>query len=96
MFPREVQITDPVEALIVEQALAMARELKQVCRAAPDGEVLGEAEKVAVARGRELTRKSLEVVLNHEAHELEKKGRAAAPAPASERGNIAADRRDRS
>jgi hypothetical protein len=72
-YPREIRIEDPVEALIVEQALAMVRDLKQVADDAPDGQVLARAEQAAVRQGRELTRKSLEAVLNAQGAELEKK-----------------------
>ena len=87
---RELRITDPVEALAVEQALAMVGELKRVCATAPDGQVLAQAEQVAVARGRELTRQSLEAVLNQQAAEVEKKGRPAERAPAADRASTAA------
>ncbi len=60
---------------MVEQALAMYREMRNAAREAPDGEVLDRAEALAMARGRELTRKSLEAVLNEETQEVEKKGR---------------------
>ncbi len=91
----ELRITDPLEALFVEQALAMARELKRVCDAAPDGQVLAQAEQVAVHRGRELTRRGLEAVLNQQAEAVEKRGRAAAPAPVAEHAGIEAATGDR-
>ena len=75
MYPREIRVDNPQEALVVEQALAMYRETRNVARDAPDGEVLDRAEVFAMARGRELTRKTLESVLNEEAREVEKKGR---------------------
>lgn len=72
-YPREIRIEDPVEALVVEQALAMVRDLKRVADEAPDGQVLAHAEQAAVRQGRELTRKSLEAVVNAQGAELEKK-----------------------
>jgi len=90
MYPRDIRVNDPQEALIVEQALAMYREMRSVCRAAPDGQVLARAEQLAVQRGRDLTRQSLESVLNEEAQEVEKKGRPAAAALAVDRANTAA------
>jgi hypothetical protein len=71
-FPREIRIENATEALIVEQALAMARDLKQVADDAPDGQVLARAEQAAVRQGRELTRKSLEAVLNAQGEDLKK------------------------
>ena len=75
MGSRDIRVTDPVDALLVEQLLAMLHELRDACRTAPDGHVLKQAEQIAVHRGQELTRKALESVLNEQAKEVEKKGR---------------------
>jgi hypothetical protein len=64
--------------------------MKQTADAAPDGQVLSQAETVAVARGREFTRKSLEAVLNEQAEDVEKKLRQAAIADVEDRDTIAA------
>jgi hypothetical protein len=73
MKAREVRVANPKDAVLVEQFLAMVRELREVCQNAPDGQVLGQAEQLAVMRGRELIRKTLEGVLNEQAGEVEKK-----------------------
>ena len=91
MYSRDIRVNDPQEALIVEQALAMYREMRSACRAAPDGQVLARAEQLAVQRGRELMRQSLESVLNDEAQEVEKKGSPADAVSAVEAVNTAAD-----
>jgi len=78
----QVEVRTPLEALLVEQALLMARELQAAADAAPDGRVLADAELVALRAGRELTRKALEAALQAQAQEAEKRGRRAAPAPA--------------
>jgi hypothetical protein len=96
MYARDIRVNSPLEALVVEQALAMVREMKRVADAAPDGKVLDHAETVAVAQGRELTRKSLEAVLNDQAAEVEKKGRRAGRARAARRANTAGVTRGRS
>lgn len=75
MYPRDIRVENPQEALIVEQALAMYREMRTTAREAPDGEVFDRAESLALDRGRELMRKSLETVVNEEAREVEKRGR---------------------
>lgn len=72
-----------LEAILLEQALAMARELEAVSDAAPDGQVLALAEDAAVRSGRELTRAALEAALRRQAEAAEKKGLPAAPAPAA-------------
>ena len=96
MTARLIQVENAQEALVVEQALAMYRELNQTCKLAPDGEVLNLAEQLAVQRGRELTRKTLEAVLNAQAEEVEKKGRRVGRVPAKGRGITGAARRRRS
>ena len=64
MQPRTLRLTDPVEALAVEQALALVRQLRQACQTAPHGQLLAQAEIVALAQSRELSRCTLEAVLN--------------------------------
>ncbi len=95
-YPREIRVEDATEALIVEQALAMARDLKRTADAAPDGQVLSIAEQAAVRQGRELTRRSLEAVLNAQGEDIEKKLRRAACAGAAGGDATAADGRVRS
>jgi len=91
MKARDVRIADPKDAVLVEQFLAMVHELRTVCQSAPDGQVLGQAEQLAVLRGRELIRKTLEGVLNEQAQEVEKKGPRPAAVFAAEFARIAAD-----
>lgn len=82
-MPLSVEIRTPLEALLVEQALLLARELQAAADAAPDGRVLADAELVALRAGRELTRKALEAALQAQADGAEKRGRPAAPAAAA-------------
>jgi len=92
MEPRTLRLTDPVEALVVEQALALVRQLRQTCQAAPHGQVLAQAELLAVSGGRELARRALEAALNQADVPAEKKGRRSGPAPVK-RGAKARDGR---
>jgi hypothetical protein len=87
MYPRDIRVENPQEALIVEQALAMYREMRRAAAAAPDGQVLSIAEGLALARGRELTRDSLQAVLQEEAREGEKKGARREAVRVAEAGN---------
>ena len=80
---RTVTVRTELEAILVEQALAMARELEAISDAAPDGQVLAVAEAAAVRSGRDLTRAALEAALRRQAEAAERKGLAAAPAPAA-------------
>lgn len=70
----------PEERLIAEQAVLNFRELNKACDAAADGTVLNVCEKLAMQQGRELIRRTMEVTLNQQAAEVEKKGRRAARA----------------
>lgn len=83
MYPRTIEVRNGREAIAVEQALAMVRELEQIADATPDGRVLAAVEQAAVDRGRRFTRDRLQDALNSQATDLEKKGRAAGTAPAA-------------
>ena len=87
MSPRSFQAQTPLEALLVEQALVIARQLQQTADAAPDGQVLARVEAAAVPAGREFTRRAVEAALQAQAAAAEKKGRPAGPAPAAAGGS---------
>lgn len=96
MYPGNIRVENPQEALIVEQALAMYREMRHAAAEAGDGDVLSVAEGLAVTRGRELMRKSLESVLQEEAQASEKKGPRPEDVFAAEFASIAAGKSVRS
>jgi hypothetical protein len=75
----------PEERLLAEQAVLQYRSLRKACVEAPDGKVLGIAERIAVHQGREMTRRTLETALQQEATEVEKKGAQAERAPTAKR-----------
>ena len=83
MTPRSFQADTPLQALLVEQALLLARQLEQTAADAPDGQVLAKVEAAAVPAGRELTRKAVEATLQAQAEQAEKMGRRAGAAPAA-------------
>ncbi len=95
MARREISVSDGVEALFTEKALAMFRELRQTAEAAPDGEVLHQAELFAVREGQELIRQGLESVIQDQADEVEKKGRRPERVLAEELAHIAAESQNR-
>jgi hypothetical protein len=78
---RTFQTQTPLEALLVEQALLLARRLQKAADDAPDGQVLAAVEATAVPAGRELTRKAVGAALQAQAPAAEKRGRRPAPAP---------------
>lgn len=72
----------PNERLVAEQAVLNLRALNAACDAAADGTVLGIAEQLAVKQGREATRRTLEMALQTQDAEVEKKARRAGRAGA--------------
>lgn len=82
---RTSRTTTPLKALLVEQALLLARQLQQMADAAPDGQVLAAVEGAAVPAGREFTRRAVEATLQGQAEAAEKRGRRVAPALAAGR-----------
>ena len=95
MTRRAFRADTPLQALLVEQALALARELERAADAAPDGQVLARVEALAVPAGRELTRRAVEAALQQQAAAAETRGRPGGPArgaagPPTTRGGPAA------
>jgi hypothetical protein len=82
MKRRTFEAETPLQALILEQALLLARQLEQTANGAPDGQVLSQVEAFAVPAGRELTRKAVEAALQAQAEPAEKKGARPGPAHA--------------
>ena len=75
MKPRTFRTETPLQALMVEQALLLAKQLQTTADAAPDGQVLSRVEAFAVPAARELARKAVEAALQAQADAAEKKGR---------------------
>jgi hypothetical protein len=86
---------NPTEALILEQALAFARQLTRVADGAPDGQVLALAERCVLSQGREFLRQSLATVLQAQAEQVEKKGHRFAPVAADSAATTKANRRNK-
>ena len=82
MSHRMLQADDELEAVAMEQARAMVRELKHLANATADGHVLAAVERAAVDLGRRFTRDRLQGALNAQAGGLEQKGGADGIAPA--------------
>ena len=79
MVPSNLDVTSPLQRLILEQALVLAQELERTAQAAPDGEVLRRSEQLLLDRGREFLRQSLEATMHAQAEAVEKKGRWRGP-----------------
>jgi hypothetical protein len=73
-----------LQALLLEQALLLAKQLEHTADAAPDGQVLARVEALAVPAARELARQAVQATLQAQAETAEKKGRRAAPVAADD------------
>jgi hypothetical protein len=73
MTRRTFHADTPLQALLVEQALLLARQLEATANDAPDGQVLSAVEATAVPAARELARKAVEATLQQQANAVEKK-----------------------
>lgn len=82
MNPRTFRAETPLQALLLEQALLLAKQLEQTSDVAPDGQVLARVEALAVPAARELARRAVEATLQAQAEAAEKKGRPPAPVAA--------------
>jgi hypothetical protein len=88
-----ISVETPFESLVVEQALAFAREMEATANGAADGKVLGQCELLALSKGRELLRSILTGVAQQQAESLEKKGAPLAPVPVGRRAGTKDARR---
>ena len=73
----------PLQRLIVERALALAKELEATAGSAPTGQVIDRCESLLLGAGRDFLRRALEDTLRAQVETLEKKARPAGPAPAA-------------
>src|SRR6516162_1697689 len=80
--PTTFHAETPLQALLLEQALLLAKQLESTADAAPDGQVLAHVEALAVPAARELARQAVQATLQAQAAAAEKKGRPAGPVPA--------------
>jgi hypothetical protein len=89
MFPKTITITvtSAAEESLVEQALAMVRDLDELAGTAAAGQILDRCEEAAVEKGREFTRKALEQAVGKRLDAGQKKGRRCAAAGAADSAN---------
>jgi hypothetical protein len=84
----------PFESLVVEQALAFAREMEATANGAADGKVLELCELLVLSKGRELLRTILTGATQQQAEAVEKKGRRPVPVNAVSRAETKAVHRE--
>lgn len=79
MSTQAIEVSSPLQRVILERALLLAQELERTANAAPDGAVLRHTEQLIVDHGREFLRQSLQATLQAQAEAVEKKGRRPVP-----------------
>jgi hypothetical protein len=84
------------ESLVVEQALAFAKEMEAASNGAADGQVLDVCERLILGKGRELLCTILAGATQQQADAVEKKGRRPEPASVDRPAATKAARRGRS
>ena len=80
MTPTSVPVDSEFQRLVVEQALALAREVESAAGAAPHGRVLDRCEGLLLTRGKDFLLTVLQGMAQHTADEAVKKG---GPGPAT-------------
>ena len=96
MAATSIRIETDFQRLVVERALALARELEKASMEAPDGQVLHRFEGLLLTQGREFLNTTLEQITQHTADEAVKKGDSRGPARAASDSVTKAPRRARS
>lgn len=89
-----ISVETPFENLVVEQALAFAREMEATANGAADGKVLDQCELLTLSKGRELLRAILTGAAQQQADAVEKKGAPLAPVNAVRTAETKAARRE--
>jgi hypothetical protein len=85
----------PLQRLIVERAMALAKELEATADSAPDGQVIDRCESLLLGSGRDFLRRALEDTLQAQVDASEKKGRPAERVPAAPRAGTRDGRPER-
>ena len=73
MLSSNLDSLTPIQRLIVEQALVMAKELEAVADSAPEGQIIDRCESFMLGFGRDFLRRTLESTIQSRAESLEKK-----------------------
>ncbi len=79
MNPASLDAMTPLQRIIVERALVLAKELEAAAGSAPNGQIIDRCESYLLGSGRDFLRRALEDTLQDRADALEKKGRPGGP-----------------
>ena len=82
-MPTTIPVDNDFQRLVVEQALALAREMEATATAAPQRKGLHQCEGLLLTRGREFLLRTLQAMAQHPADEAVKKGGSPVPTTAA-------------
>lgn len=92
MLASDLDSLTPLQRVIVEQAIVLAKELESTAEAAPNGRIIDHCERLLLGKGRDFLRQSLESTIRSRVELLEKKGARLEPARAEQRGETRGNR----
>jgi hypothetical protein len=92
MLSSDLDRLTPIQRLVVEQALVMAKELEAAADSAPKGQVIDRCESFMLGFGRDFLRRMLESTIQLQAENLEKKAGPLESASVAGRGGTRAVR----
>jgi hypothetical protein len=96
MLSSDLDRLTPIQRLVVEQALVMAKELEAAAVSAPEGQVIDRCESFMLGFGRDFLRRMLESTIQSRAEDLEKKAAPPESAPVGPPDGTKGTRRRRS
>jgi hypothetical protein len=82
MLSSDFDSLTPLQRLVVEQAIVLAKELESTAEAAPHGQIIDHCERLLLGKGRNFLRQTLESTIRARVELLEKKGARREPARA--------------
>ena len=85
-----LEVDGPAQEELIRNYHALVMELNDLALTAPDGVVIDQLEDLAIQRGRETLRASLQQAVQKRIDDAEKKGRRSASAPAARSGRTEA------
>ncbi len=88
-----LEIDDEAQEQLLRNYHVLVMELNELARTAPDDVVVDQLEELAIQRGRETLRASLEQAVQQRIDAAEKKGRQSGSAPVARSAKIAAGTR---
>jgi hypothetical protein len=78
-MPQSITADTTVEQFVLEHAKALALELEAAAANAPDGQVIHSLEGLLLDRGRDFLKKVMAFTAQHQAEQVEKRGRRPGP-----------------